>query len=93
LESSSATNSDTDDRGRQRPRRGGWRVKLSLMGGQIVRLLCVGGESNLSLFDQFNQRRTQMTNENLTIRVAQALLAVTATVASVLAFQFALLTV
>jgi len=33
-----------------------------------------------------------MTNENLTVRFAQALLAVTATVASVLVFQFALLT-
>jgi hypothetical protein len=63
------------------------------MDGQIVRLLCIGRESNLSLFDQFSQRGMHMTNENLTIRFAQALLAVTATVASVLAFQFALLTV
>jgi hypothetical protein len=56
-------------------------------------LLRTGRESKLSLFDQFNQRRTHMTNETLTIRAAQALLAVTATVASVLVFQFALLTV
>jgi hypothetical protein len=34
-----------------------------------------------------------MTNETLTIRAAQALLAITATVASVFVFQFALLTV
>ena len=32
-----------------------------------------------------------MTNETLTVRIAQALLAVTATVASVLVFQFAML--
>jgi hypothetical protein len=63
------------------------------MDGQILRLLRIGRESNLPLFDQFNQRRTHMTNETLTIRAAQALLAVTATVASVLVFQFALLTV
>jgi len=34
-----------------------------------------------------------MTNKVLTVRFAQALLAVTATAASVLVFQFALLTV
>jgi hypothetical protein len=39
----------------------------------------------------FIQRRMHMTNEILTARVAQAFLAVTATVASVLVLQFAML--
>jgi hypothetical protein len=43
-----------------------------------------------SLFDQFTQRKMHMTNQPLLFaRVAQALLAVTATVASVLVFQLA----
>jgi hypothetical protein len=42
-------------------------------------------------FDQFNPWRRQMTNNILTVRFAQALLAVTTTTASVLVFQFAML--
>ncbi len=43
-----------------------------------------------SLFDRFTQRRMHMTNRlHLIARVAQALLAVTATVASLLVFQLA----
>jgi hypothetical protein len=43
-----------------------------------------------SLFDQLTQRRMHMTNHLLLFaRVAQGLLAVTATVASVLVFQLA----
>jgi hypothetical protein len=41
--------------------------------------------------DQFNPRRRHMTNEILTVRFAQALLAVATTAASVLVFQFAML--
>jgi hypothetical protein len=52
----------------------------------------LAGSATCALFDRFNQRRKHMTDEILTVRLAQALLAVTATVASVLLFQFALLT-
>jgi hypothetical protein len=49
----------------------------------------VGGAS-YQPFDRFNQRRMHMTNQiHLIARFAQALLAVTATVASVLVFQLA----
>jgi hypothetical protein len=51
--------------------------------------LAVGAIS--SLFDEFQLTEIAMTNENLTIRVAQALLAVTATAASVLIVQIAML--
>jgi hypothetical protein len=52
----------------------------------------VAGGAISALFDQFNPRRSHMTNEILTARIAQALLAVTVTVASVLVVQFAMLT-
>jgi hypothetical protein len=51
----------------------------------------LAGSAIYSLLDQFNQRRMHMTNEIFTVRIAQALLAVTATAASVLVVQFAML--
>jgi hypothetical protein len=42
------------------------------------------------LFDQFSQWRRHMTNEALTVRIAQALLAVGVTTASILVFQIAM---
>jgi hypothetical protein len=51
----------------------------------------LAGGAICSLFDQFNQRRMHMNNGILTARVAQGLLAVTATVVSVLVLQFAML--
>ena len=42
-------------------------------------------------FDRFNQRRKYMQDENLTVRFAQAFLAIVATSASVFLVQFALL--
>ena len=66
-------------------------VKISLTVGQALRLLCVGGRCNLITVRSIQQRRTHMTHEILTGRFAQALLAVTASVASLLVVQFALL--
>jgi hypothetical protein len=65
-----------------------WCVKFYLTDRQELGLLCVGGRCNLLTLDPFNQRRTQMTNQiYLIARVAQGLLAVSATIASVLVFQ------
>jgi len=51
----------------------------------------LAGSAGYALFDQFSQRRMNMTNEiQLIARSAQALLAVAATVASVIVFQFAM---
>ena len=64
-------------------------VKFYLTECQVLHLLCIGGRCNLSPFDRFKQRRRHMTNGiYLITRVAQALLAVTATGASVLVFQW-----
>jgi hypothetical protein len=41
-------------------------------------------------FEQFSQWRRHMTNETLTVRIAQALLAVGITTATVLVFQVAM---
>jgi hypothetical protein len=68
-------------------------VKFCLTGGQVLCLLCIGRRRNLFSVDQFNQRRMHMISEVLFIRVAQALLAVAATGASLLVVQFALLSV
>jgi hypothetical protein len=51
----------------------------------------MAGGAICSPVDRFNQRRTHMTNEIFAVRIAQALLAVAATVVSVLALQFAML--
>ena len=51
----------------------------------------LAGGAICSPFDRFQQRRTHMTNEIFAVRIAQALLAVAATVVSVLALQFAML--
>jgi uncharacterized protein YukE len=49
------------------------------------------GSAGYALFDQFKPWRTHMTNQiQLVARSAQALLAVAATVASVIVFQFAM---
>jgi hypothetical protein len=51
------------------------------------------GSAGYALFDQFSQRRMHMKNEiQLIARSARALLAVAATVASVIVFQFAMVT-
>jgi hypothetical protein len=55
-----------------------------------LRLLRTGGQCNLAVSDQFNSWRTHMTNEILSIRVAQAVLAVAATVASGVVLQLAM---
>jgi len=68
----------------------GLTVKISLTGGQIVRLLCIGGRRIL-LSVRSNQGNALMNNINLTTRFAQGLLAVTATGVSVLLLQFAML--
>ena len=65
------------------------RVKVCLTVGQALRLLCIDGWRNL--FSDQSIRRMRMRNGILTVRVAQALLAVVATVASVLVVQFAML--
>ena len=59
--------------------------------GQVLRLLCIGGRCNLNTVRSIQSTENAMTNEIITVRVAQALLAVTATAASVLVFQFAML--
>ncbi len=67
-------------------------VEFSSTHCQVLLPLCVGGESAIyPLLDRFNQRRMHMTHEILALRAAQALLAVTATVTSVLVLQFAML--
>ena len=67
-------------------------VKFSLTHCQVFRLLCRVSKSNLSTVRCISsQRRKHMTHENFSVRFAQALLAITVTVASVLAFQFAML--
>jgi hypothetical protein len=66
----------------ERPSQSANSVKVSLTVGQVLRL---------SVFDQFNPWRRHMTNEILTARFAQEILAVTATAASILVFQIAML--
>jgi hypothetical protein len=63
-------------------------VKFSLTDDQELRLLGTRARRNLSASDRFNQRRMHMNTIYLVARVAQSLLAVTATVASVLVFQW-----
>ncbi len=65
-------------------------VKIYLTVDQVLRLLCINGEFNLPPSDQFHYRRMHMMNENLAVRVVQALLAVTATVASAAVLQLAM---
>ena len=66
-------------------------VKFYLTNGQVLRLLCIGGLRNLNTVRSIQSTENAMTNEIITVRVAQALLAVGLTAASVLVFQFALL--
>jgi len=67
-------------------------VKDNLTAGQIVRLLCVGRRRNLLPAGSILQRSRHMSNETKIIaRVAQGLLAVAATGATVLILQLALL--
>ena len=67
-----------------------WSVKVPLTVRQAVCLLCNGGRFNLLLV-RFNGRtENAMTNELVTFRLVQALLAVAATAASVLIVQFAM---
>jgi hypothetical protein len=68
------------------------RVKFFLNHLQALRLLCMGRRAIFPPFDRFNQRRKYMQDENLTVRFAQAFLAIVATSASVFLVQFALLT-
>lgn len=55
-----------------------------------MRLLRAGGQCNLGVSDQFNSWRRRMTNEILSVRLAQAVLAVAATVASGVVLQLAM---
>jgi hypothetical protein len=71
--------------------RSGLHVKFHLTVGEILRLLRVRGASKLCPGRSINQRRIHMTTAILTVRAAQALVAVIATAASVLIFQFAML--
>jgi len=66
-------------------------VKSYLTEGERLRLLCIGGECNLFTVRAIQSMENAMTNETLTVRVAQAMLAVTFTAASVIALQFAML--
>jgi hypothetical protein len=68
-----------------------WFVKFYLTDGQVLRLLCIGGQCNLFTVRSIHSTENAMTNEILTVRFAQALLAVGVTAASVFVFQFALL--
>jgi len=70
---------------------GVWLVKVYLTDGQALCLLCIGGRCNLNTVRAIQSTENAMTIEILTVRVAQALLAVTATAASVLVVQFAML--
>jgi hypothetical protein len=65
-------------------------VKISLTGGQIVRLLCIGGRRILLAVRSVNGY-AHMNSTNLITRVAQGLLAVTATGVTVVVLQFAML--
>jgi hypothetical protein len=64
-------------------------VKIYLTVDQVLHLLCIGGRCNLFTVRSIQPMGNDMTQEILTARFAQALLAVTATVATVLLFQFA----
>lgn len=55
-----------------------------------MRLLRADGQCNLAVSDQFNSWRRRMTNEILSVRLAQAVLAVAATVASGVVLQLAM---
>jgi hypothetical protein len=76
----------------QWPRQSNFAVKFSLTVGQVLRLLCVGTQRNLETVRSNQLTENDMTHEILTVRVAQALLSITATGAFVLALQFAMLT-
>jgi hypothetical protein len=68
----------------------GWWVKISLTKRQEVHLLRNGGRSTLFTVRSIQSTENAMANKiHLIARLAQALLAVTATVASVLVFQLA----
>jgi hypothetical protein len=67
-------------------------VKFSLTAGQVLHLLCIATQCNLEAVRSNQLTENGMTHEILTIRVAQALLSITATGAFVLALQFAMLT-
>jgi hypothetical protein len=71
---------------------GAWLVKFYLTNGQVWRLLCIGGRCNLNTV-RSNQSTeyAHMNNIQVIERFVQALLAVIATAASVLVFQFAML--
>jgi hypothetical protein len=64
-------------------------IKVFLTGAQIVRLLCIGGRGILLAVRSVNGY-AHMNSTNLITRVAQGLLAVTATGVSVLLLQFAM---
>jgi hypothetical protein len=66
-------------------------VKVYLTDDQVLRLLCIGERCNLGIVRSIQLMETHMNNEILAVRVAQALLAVGVTTASVLVFQFAML--
>jgi hypothetical protein len=67
------------------------RVNFYLTDHQGLRLLCIGAQCNLFTVRSIQPMENAMTNETLIVRVAQVLLAVTATAASVLVVQFAML--
>jgi hypothetical protein len=72
------------------PGAGANHVKFYLRDDQVSRLLGIPERRNLLLRDQFSQWRRYMTHETLTVRIAQALLAVGVTTASILVFQVAM---
>jgi hypothetical protein len=74
-----------------RPGRAANGVKFSLTLDQGLRLLRIGGRRTLCTVESIHHWRGHMTNEILVIRVAQALLAVAGTTASVLILQYAML--
>ena len=67
------------------------RVKFPLTEDQVLGLLCIGGRCNLFAVRSISiNGEMHMTNQTYLIaRVAQGLLAVSATVASILVFQLA----
>jgi hypothetical protein len=70
-------------------------VKFSLTVEHVFRLLCIGPRRNLRMARsiQLNGEKLMTTQVHIYARVAQALLAVTATSVSALALQFAMLAV
>ncbi len=69
----------------------GLTVKFFLTDPQGLDLLCIGGRRNLTTVRSVLSKENVMTDETLAVRLAQALLAVTATAASIFVVQFALL--